>query len=185
MALFDASTLLLLLDPELPAPKDKATGEPVSEVEKRIRHLVGQLQQSGNKIIIPTPVLAEVLTRAERAGADYFTKLNRSAAFRIEPFETRAAIELARMTAAAIDQGDKKEGVPASWSKVKFDRQIVAIAKTNSVSTIYSDDEDLAKFATAQGISVIKLSELPLPPEDAQMTFAWDVIHEDEEEDGD
>ncbi len=74
-----------------------------------------------------------MLTRAERAGADYFTKINRSSAFKIEPFEIRAAIELARMTAAAFKTGDKKEGVAASWNEIKFDRQIVAIAKINKV----------------------------------------------------
>lgn len=183
MALFDANTLLLLLDPTLPAPIDAVTGMPVTDVGRRINHLVSSLQKDRTKIIIPTPALAEVLTRAERAGADYFTKLNRSAAFRIEPFETRAAIELARMTAMAIASGDKREGLSATWNEIKFDRQIVAIAKVTKVSTIYSDDENLGKLAKAQGFNVTTIRELPLPSEDAQMTFAWDVLHEEQEAD--
>jgi predicted nucleic acid-binding protein len=181
VALFDTTTLLLLLDPSLPAPLDKESGRSIVDVEKRISYLVGQIQEDGRKIVVPTPVLAEVLTRAERAGADYFTKIDRSSAFRIEAFEIRAAIELARMTAAAIKAGDKKEGSAAPWAKIKFDRQIVAIAKVNNVSTIYSDDDDLRKFATAQGISVVGIIELPLPPEGAQMVFTWDVVHDDKE----
>ena len=120
MVLFDANTLMLLLDPALPAPKDKSTGEPVTEVEKRIKYLVDTLQESREKIVIPTPALAEVLTHAERADANYFIKLDRSAAFRIESFGSRAAIELARMTASAINAGDKRGGVSAPWNKVKF-----------------------------------------------------------------
>ena len=174
MVLFDANTLVLLLDPTLPAPDDKATGKPVTEVEKRIKHLVGTLQENREKIIIPTPALAEVLTHADLAGADYFTKLSRSAAFRIEPFGTRAAIELAQMTSSAINKGDKRDKVSATWNKVKFDRQIVAIAKVNKVSMIYSDDENLTKFATAQDISVTMISQLQLPPTEAQMNFVWD-----------
>ena len=139
------------------------------------------LQESQEKIVIPTPALAEVLTHAERAGADYFIKLNRSAAFRIESFGIRAAIELARMTASAIDAGDKREGVSAPWNKIKFDRQIVAIAKINNVSMIYSDDKNLAQFATAQGISVTTIGQLPLPPAEAQMDFVWDIVHEDDD----
>lgn len=185
MALFDANILLLLLDPTLPAPIAKETGSPVADVEKRIKHLVGSLQESRTKIVIPTPALAEVLTRAERAGADYFTKLNRSAAFKIESFEARAAIELARMTAKAIAGGDKREGLSATWNEIKFDRQIVAIAKVAKVSTVYSDDENLGKIAKAQGLNVITIGELPLPREDAQMTFAWDVLHEEDEADDD
>lgn len=183
MVLFDSSLLLLLLDPSLPAPIDEATGNRVTEVERRIRYLVGTLHENRTKIIIPTPVLAEVLTRAERAGADYFTKLSRSAAFKIEPFEVRAAIELARMTATAIHGGDKRGGLSAPWTKVKFDRQIVAIAIVASVKTVYSDDGDLRKLAEAHGIEVIAIHELPLPPKDTQMTFAWEVHDEDEADD--
>ena len=95
----------------------------------------------------------------------------------MEPFGTRAAIEVARMTAVAITNRDKREGLSASWAEIKFDRQIVAIAKVTKVSTIYSDDENLGKIAKAQGIDVTTIGELPLPPEDAQMAFAWDVLH--------
>ena len=185
MALFDANTLLLLMDPTLQPPVDKTTGAQVTEVEKRIKHLVGTLQQSQKKIVIPTPALAEVLTHAERAGADYFTKINRSSAFKIEPFEIRASIELARMTAAAIQKGDKKGGVRAPWNKVKYDRQIVAIAKICGVSMIYSDDGNLKTFATAQGISVTTVGQLQLPPEEAQMDFAWDMYEDDDQDDED
>ena len=41
------------LDPALPAPKDTSTGEPVTEVEKRIKYLVDTLQESREKIVIP------------------------------------------------------------------------------------------------------------------------------------
>ena len=166
---------MLLLDPSLPAPVDRATGERVTEVERRIGHLVGSLHKDRTKIIVPTPVLAEVLTRAERAGADYFTKLNRSAAFQIVPFGTQAAIELARMTAMAIQGGDKRGGLSAPWTKIKFDRQVVAIARVAAVKTVYSDDGDLRKLAEDHGIEVIAIGELPLPPEDRQMNFAWEA----------
>ena len=89
------------------------------------------------------------------------------------------------MTAAAIAEGDKREGLSATWNEIKFDRQIVAIAKVAKVSAIYSDDENLGKIAKTQGINVITVGELPLPTEDNQMTFAWDVLHEDEESEDD
>lgn len=184
MVIFDATILLMLLDPSLPAPIDESTGNPVTGSERRIRHLVSSLHNDRTKIVIPTPVLAEVLTRAERAGADYFTKLSRSAVFKIEPFGVRAAVELARMNAAAIRLGDKRGGLLASWAKVKFDRQIVAVAKVTSIETLYSDDKNLRKLAESHDIQVIGTDELPLPPEDMQMTFAWD-IHDEEESDND
>ena len=87
------------------------------------------------------------------------------------------------MTASSIQEGDKKGGVTAPWNKVKFDRQIVAIAKICNVSTIYSDDKNLETFATAQGISVMTVGQLPLPSEETQMGFAWNMVHEDDDQD--
>ena len=184
MVIFDASTLLMLLDPSLPAPIDKSTGNPIAGAERRIRHLVSSLHKDRTKIVIPSPVLAEVLTRSEKAGGDYLTKLDRSIAFKIEPFGTRAAVELARMNAAAIQRGDKRGGLSASWAEVKFDRQIVAVAKATSIKTLYSDDKNLRKLAESHDIEVIGTHELPLPPEDKQMNFAWEV-HDEEESDDD
>ena len=149
MALFDADMLLLLLDPTLPAPKDEETGIPVSDVKERLEHLVNTLHEERKKIIIPTPALSEVLIHTDGAGTDYLAKIQNSAAFKIEPFDTRAAVELARMTALALNEGDKKGGCSAPWNKIKFDRQIVAIAKISNVSMIYSNDKGLKTFARA------------------------------------
>jgi hypothetical protein len=57
------------------------------------------------------------------------------------------------------------------WAKVKFDRQIVAIAKVVGATVIYSDDKDVATLAKKQGIETIGVADLPLPKEDAQMTL--------------
>jgi hypothetical protein len=67
------------------------------------------------------------------------------------------------MTRSALDQGDKRGGVEAPWNQVKFDRQIVAIAKVAGVMAIYSDDRPLRSFAGQQGLRVVGLADLPLP----------------------
>jgi hypothetical protein len=73
------------------------------------------------------------------------------------------------MTRAAIDTGDKRGGSAAAWAKVKFDRQIVAIAKVARATAIYSDDADVRVLAATENIAVIGLAELPLAPEEAQI----------------
>ncbi len=61
--------------------------------------------------------------------------------------------------------GDKREGLQADWTKVKFDRQIVAIALVNNASEIISDDADVAAIGERWGVKVTSIEELPLPPE--------------------
>jgi rRNA-processing protein FCF1 len=176
MVVFDSNFLLFLLQENLPAPQDPATGQPVTDCKKRIAYLVSELRKSKNKIVIPTPVLSEILVRAGAAAPDYVTKFNKSAAFKIEPFDTVAAIEVALMTAAAQTGGrGKKDGIDAPWTKVKYDRQIVAIAVVHNANAIYTNDENLKKLALSKNIKAIGVHELDLPPEDTQRTFPFDI----------
>jgi predicted nucleic acid-binding protein len=181
---FDATMLLLLLRPEVSAPLDPATGKPVEHAEERIAQLVSDLEKLRVTIIIPTPALSELLVHSGAAGPELVKQISGAAAFRIAPFDTRAAIEVAEMTRAAIDAGDKRRGESWPWVKIKYDRQIVAIAKVVSADTIYTDDEGLRRFAEAQGLRVVRLAELPLPAERAQLQIDLPVsgVGPDEDE---
>jgi hypothetical protein len=55
-----------------------------------------------------------------------------------------------------------------TWAKLKFDRQIIAIAKVNCAKSIYSDDFGVKSVATANGLKTVHTWELPLPPTAAQ-----------------
>ena len=75
---------------------------------------------------------------------------------------------LAAMMRAAIAEGNKKVLSAAPWDKVKYDRQIVAIAKVAEATAIYSDDKGIRSIAKSVDIPVISFADLPLPPETAQ-----------------
>jgi hypothetical protein len=47
-------------------------------------------------------------------------------------------------------------------------RQIVAIARVNQASTIYSDDRDIRSIAALADIRVVGLADLQVPPEASQ-----------------
>lgn len=105
MVVFDTTTLLLLLNPNTRAPKD-SNGGIITHPRERIDGLVASFARSRTKIIVPTPSLAEALVWAgQAAGQQYLAKIRNSTWFRIEPFDERAAVELASMTKAAIDAG--------------------------------------------------------------------------------
>jgi hypothetical protein len=161
---FDASFLIPLLDPEI-----KGSGD----ADARLSFLVQTLDKARKKVIVPTPALCEVLIGAGDAAPQYLEILNRSARFKIAPFATRAAVEAAAAHREALRAGDKKEGAP-SWLKVKFDRQIVAIAKIEGADTIYSNDDDIARFSSRDGIAVVRLEQLASPPEKPQGELSFE-----------
>ena len=171
MAVFDATALLHFLEPNAPAPRDPGTNTPVADAKQRIDYLIEALEQKQETISIPTPVLSEVLVHAGDAGPQYLEILDSSRWFRIVPFDHRAAVELAAMTREAIASGDLRAGTDTTRAKLKFDRQIIAIARVEGQATVYSDDEDIKKLGAPLGLTVIAVYELPQPPGAAQGTL--------------
>lgn len=119
MVVFDANFLIFFLDPKL---KDGAGNNP------RVDYLVQTIDQTRDRILVPTPALSELLVGARDAAPRYLETINRSRYFRVEPFGERAAVEAAAMTRDAIGRGGKLgAALESAWAKVKFDRQIVAM----------------------------------------------------------
>ncbi len=172
---FDATFLMPAMRPNVGYPIDPATKKPIEKAKERLEYLLDGLEKSATKILVPTPALGEILVRAGiRASQDIVETLDKSRVFKIEAFDTLAAIEVAAMTRTALDSGDKKSGIDAPWAKVKYDHQIVAIAKVRGATAIYSDDSDVAKLGQQAGISVIRFSDLELPPEDPQIALSFE-----------
>jgi|SRR5271169_1285664 len=163
MVLFDTTFLSLLLHPGSNPPLG-SDGNPVKRCKDRIENLIQLLSEKKTKIIIPTPVLSEILVLSGKSGPDYLSAINDRACFEIKSFDQKAAIEAATQIREAMSGGDKKAAAVGTWAKVKFDRQIVAIAKVEGVQTIYSDDQDVEAYAKAVGIKVITVEQLALPP---------------------
>lgn len=175
MVVMDATTLLLLFYPSANPPVDEETGQPLEKCKERIELLLQNLSEAGIQILIPTPVLSEILVTTGPDKARVLNEVNNTFVFRIQPFDEVAAVEVAMLTDADL-QSNKRMSKNETVAKVKYDRQIIAIAKTNGVKTIYSDDNGLAKRGRANGITVIRTSDLPLPPEppQAELTFPDD-----------
>ena len=161
---FDNTFLALLFGPLGILPIDPHTSKPVERPSERIEALIERLAREQVRILIPTPALAEFLCVADRAGSEYLERLDSTSRFQVVPFDTLAAVEVARVIRTSKALGNKRGASIASWQKVKFDRQIVAIAKVQGATEIYSDDPDIASFGREAGITVISVAELPLPP---------------------
>ena len=171
IVVLDATMLILLFNERAPAPMDKRTGERVDKSQERIGYLLNQISKSkGSRVIIPAPALGEFLVKIEpNATSEYLGKIGRIRGCFVRPFAERAVIEFAEMQRAIM--GDSRRRARRDGeirAKAKFDQQIVAIAKTEGATTIYSDDEGLASYAKRFGLDTIRLADMPLPPTEAQ-----------------
>lgn len=161
---FDSSFLLPIFSRDLcRAPEDPETGRPIEEYHERIDYCFEQLVSSKAKILVPTPVLSEILVRAELV-EEYLERIRSESIFRVVPFRMDAAIEVALMSRQSIEQGHENNDPREARQKVKFDRQIIAIAKVNNAKTVYTDDKQQRSFAERNGLNVISSHELPFPP---------------------
>lgn len=177
MVVFDSTTLLLVLDPRSKPPVDPKSGQPAQKAAERIEYLIDTLHNDDAKILIPTPVLSEVLVNAGSAMTRYLDILNGQRVFRIAPFDEKAAIEAAIAHRSALDRGGIRidaANPDATRAKIKFDRQIVAIAKAEGAEVIYSDDDDVIGYAQQSGLKAYRTSELELPPEDPQKSLKFE-----------
>jgi hypothetical protein len=187
MVVFDATMILLAMRPDVAPPIDEATGKPVEYVKERIDALIKRLDKEKVKIIVPSPALSEMLVRAGDETASLINTIQKSSVFSIEDFDTLAAIEVAMMTQQAKKDGNKRGDSDNIWAKVKYDRQIVSIAKVHRATAIYSDDSDLRSLGKTFKIDVIRLADLPVPTDSTQgvlplETKVEEIINNDEQE---
>jgi len=154
MVTFDTTFLTLMF-------LERAT-HPIPDAAQRVNELLLDLSGAGTQVLIPTPSLSEILVKMGEAKPNILETLKKTTRFIIAPFDERAAIELAAMTDAAIKRGDKRNGSKATWAKVKFDRQIVAISKINQISIVYSDDDGVRAIGTREGMRVLGVGDIPI-----------------------
>jgi predicted nucleic acid-binding protein len=158
---FDTSYLVVILQEKFPPVKDR-DDKIVPKARERINYLIQQLSANNSIILIPTPVLAEIMVRAGKAGPEYLEKLSDSSKFRMMSFDVRAAIEAAELIRKLKEE---QRGQPLeTWAKIKFDVQIVSIAKAENSTVIYSDDSGIENHGKRVGITVRRICDLQLPP---------------------
>ena len=159
----DSSALALLVNHDANPPSDPQTGAPLTLARERIEKLVSDMDAKNDVLVVPTPVLAEILVKAGQGAGELMQQLGALARVRIAPFDELAAIELAAMTIEIAAGGDKRGGDNQPWQKVKFDRQIIAIARVAQATLLYADDANLIATARRLEMTAISTWELPVP----------------------
>lgn len=164
MVVVDTATLLFILQPDARAPLGP-DGITLPKCRERVELLLKNLSEAGVRVVVPTPVLAEIMVSVGPGKAQLLGEINQTAAFSVVAFDQIAAIECACLNDPTLG---KKLGAKDTKAKVKFDRQILAIAKVAGAHTLYTDDKRLIATATANGLKTVRMQDLPLPPEPPQ-----------------
>ncbi|HHB7707626.1 TPA: type II toxin-antitoxin system VapC family toxin, partial [Klebsiella pneumoniae] len=131
-------------------------GMEIPDPMRRVEALIDMVESSGGAVIIPTPVLAEYLVGIDKK--DHQTHLNliqRQSCFEIASFDEISAIECAQMPSIKELKLMMKSDTA---SKVKFDRQIISIAKALNVDEVWTHDKGVFNRCKEMGIVVKSLA---------------------------
>ncbi len=170
---FDNTFLSILLNPSGNIPIDPESGAPIASCKERAVAAVEKLDRAGQKVILPAPAVAELLTAIGPGATKYLTIIKDLGVLEVGSFDQRCAIELATLNNNEFSSGDRKSGAEP-YQKRKVDRQIIAICKVNNVSELYTDDAGLAKSARLCGIKPVRTAELEIPQSALQTEMSLD-----------
>ncbi len=143
--------------------KVSATGQ--EDMIPRAEHLFELLERDGHKLMLPAPVLTEILLPVPLELHNNFLELIQRK-FRIGDVDAIASVKAAQIWNARSSDAELKayrKNHHIAKDKMKFDFQIAAIAITKGCDAIYSHDPHIHKFV-GDIIPVMKLPNLPPPP---------------------
>jgi len=107
------------------------------------------------------------------AGQSYINIMRMAKVFRIAAFDVKAAVETAIMAGETTKCPSIRAAADGTYAKIKYDRQIVAIAVSEGATTLYTDDKNQQAFARRHGIKVIGIGDCLVPDLAAQMTLPF------------
>lgn len=144
---------------KLSNPED---GAEVLDPMRRVEALIDLVESSGGAIIIPTPVLAEYLVGIDKKDHQtHLRMIQRQSCFEIASFDEIAAIECAQMPSIKELKHMMKSDTA---NKVKFDRQIISIAKALNVDEVWTHDKGVFNRCKEMGIVVKSLADIDPAP---------------------
>lgn len=150
---------------------DPRSTQPIERAGDRAEALVERIDTAGGSVLIPAPVLAEVLIGlGPGQSTELVESIRQLSCFEIVSFDEVAAIECAGMItpqelkAALADPSVTK-------AKFRFDRQILAIALANNVNEIWTHDKQLFEKAVSLGMTVRSLGDIEPDPEQLEVDF--------------
>lgn len=159
---FDNTFLTLLLNPNAEVRPNPKTGAATLYMSGRMNSLIDDLTSRGDKLIIPTPAIAEVMCKIDPPSS-VTAKLGSYKCIEPFAFDQKCALTLGELS-QKFRPDIRELRLANEWARqrVKVDMQIVAVALTYGADTLYTDDDSQTAFAELCGLNVIHTWELTL-----------------------
>lgn len=125
------------------------------------------LDENKHIVIIPVPIISELLVPIGNDGFEDFLKVLHSK-FRIIPFDEIAAVKCAEIWQAKKDNHELKryrEANSIARETMKFDFQIAAISIVKGAECLYSHDQHMQRFVG----DIITVKEMPIIPKQTEL----------------
>jgi predicted nucleic acid-binding protein len=171
MIIVDSNFLVLMFDPGAMPHIDRG--------RERVTHFIAELTASQEVIMIPAPVIAEVVAGRIERTMEIMEELRHQRAFAVQPLDDVIAIERGFLIRAAVDRAPVHER-PAGWKvAMKYDAQIAATARVRRARALCTADEGFELYLAGADIEIIRIEDLPLPPAPPQRALDLDPRDDD------
>ena len=139
----------------------------------RMDGLVAELKRKREPVGIPAQVFAEFLEAAKPEEAALSFNLLKTSAFKVLPYDMRAAIETTEVSRNGHAARKAQKGKNRDRQAVKVDWQIIAVAKANNARFLLSNDAGMLKEAQRSDLLCMSIADLPIPDELRQHPIAF------------
>jgi predicted nucleic acid-binding protein len=144
-----------LIDPE--------TDKVVVNAFERAQALIERIDSLKGVVVLPAPVIAEYLLGIDRKSYQlHLDVMNGVKCIEVSSFDQLAAIECAMLVS---NQEMKQLDPDSKMAKLKYDRQILAIAISSGAKEIWTHDKQLFKRSKAMGLTAMSLGGIDPKPQ--------------------
>ncbi len=162
IAAVDATFLIELVDGGFADAGSAVSKGGKQDLEGRLALLLQEWTSRRTRLIIPAPAFAEASVRDPAKAQRLAETLRRGTYVSIAAFGHAAAIECADLMRRIHTKKAELNSV-ITRSKIKFDLQILAIARVANADALYVGDAQLKERARTEGMRAISFSDLPKP----------------------
>ena len=160
MVVVDTNFLILMIDPG-------STQNTNNRVD-RVRHFISEISKSGEAIVIPSPALAELVAGRASRVEEIVETIRQFRVMEIQALDTVIAIETGERIAAVQARIPEAQRLPGWKVAMKYDAMVAATALVRGARAVVTTDDGFEKYLERSPVSVLRIDDLPLPPDDPQ-----------------